>query len=460
MTSPTRSQALAHALQVFDSGAFRDTLARRVAWRTESQVPESQPQMGGYLEQELVPVLRGMGFDAQILPNPDPAGGPFLVAERHERDDAPTMLGYGHADVVRGMAGRWSGDRDPWTLGVDGDRWYGRGTADNKSQHSINLQAMASVLAVRGSLGFNARLLIETGEEIGSPGLHAFCAAHRDRLAADLLIASDGPRIAPDRPTMFLGARGAMDFDLTLAPRRNGQHSGNWGGALSNPGVRLANALASIVDANGRVKVRGLLPDAILASVREALAGCALDGGVDGPAVDEHWGEPGLTPAERVYAWNTFEVIAFETGDPRFPVNAIPPRAWARVQIRFTPDVPPETFEPTLRRHLDDAGFADITLARAKTAFFPATRVDPAHPRVRWAVESIERTLGVRPVVLPSLGGSLPNDCFAQILDMPTLWFPHSYAGCSQHAPDEHVLAPVLREGLAMMTGLFWDLGQ
>jgi hypothetical protein len=70
------------------------------------------------------------------------------------------------------------------------------------------------------------------------------------------------------------------------------------------------------------------------------------------------------------------------------------------------------------------------------------------------------RTTGMRPAILPNIGGSLPNDCFAEVLGLPTLWVPHSYAGCSQHAPDEHVLAPILREGLQLMTGLFWDLGE
>jgi hypothetical protein len=89
-----------------------------------------------------------------------------------------------------------------------------------------------------------------------------------------------------------------------------------------------------------------------------------------------------------------------------------------------------------------------------------ATRLDPDHPWVRWAAESIERTLGVKPAVLPNIGGSLPNDCFADVLDLPTIWVPHSYAGCCQHAPNEHVLAPIMREGLQMMTGLFWDLAE
>ena len=69
-------------------------------------------------------------------------------------------------------------------------------------------------------------------------------------------------------------------------------------------------------------------------------------------------------------------------------------------------------------------------------------------------------TWGARPAILPNLGGSLPNDCFADVLGLPTIWVPHSYPACSQHAPDEHLLSPVAREGLAILTGIFWDLGE
>jgi hypothetical protein len=79
---------------------------------------------------------------------------------------------------------------------------------------------------------------------------------------------------------------------------------------------------------------------------------------------------------------------------------------------------------------------------------------------VRFTLASIQRSTGKAPALLPNLGGSLPNDVFADILGLPTVWVPHSYAACSQHAPDEHVLASVMREGLTLMTGLFWDLGE
>jgi acetylornithine deacetylase/succinyl-diaminopimelate desuccinylase-like protein len=137
-------------------------------------------------------------------------GHPFLIARRIEDPELPTMLSYSHGDTVPGMEGRWRAGRDPWTLteATDEGRLYGRGIADNKGQFWVNFSAMRSVLETRGALGFNVVWLIEMGEEIGSPGLGAVIEANRDLLAADLLLASDGPRLSAETPTIFLGARG------------------------------------------------------------------------------------------------------------------------------------------------------------------------------------------------------------------------------------------------------------
>jgi len=77
-----------------------------------------------------------------------------------------------------------------------------------------------------------------------------------------------------------------------------------------------------------------------------------------------------------------------------------------------------------------------------------------------WVKNSLEKTSRQPTAILPNLGGSLPNDVFADDLGLPTVWIPHSYASCSQHAPDEHLLAPVARDALRLMAGLMWDLGE
>jgi acetylornithine deacetylase/succinyl-diaminopimelate desuccinylase-like protein len=455
----TRQTALAAAARYFDSGALKTDLARRVAFKTESQNPERGAELAAYLETEMRASFEALGFAVELLAHPR-AKGPFLLATRLEDPAAPTVFGYGHGDVIRGQDTQWQEGLSPWRLVEADGRWYGRGTADNKGQHTINLGALAAVLEARGKLGFNAKYLIEMGEEVGSPGLRELCGAHKDKFAADVLIASDGPRLSAERPTLFLGSRGAMSFDLEIDARAGAHHSGNWGGLISNPGLQLAHAIACIAGPTGQIRIADWVPQGLPAAVREALADCEVDGGADGPTVEPLWGEPGLTPAERVFGWSALEVLAFRTGNPDNPVNAIPAKAWARCQLRFVVGTEPETILPALRRHLDRHGFAMVKVAAARDEVFRATRLDPEHPWVRFARDSLARTSNAKPAVLPNLGGSLPNDIFSEVLGLPTVWVPHSYPACRQHAPDEHMLPHVARQGVQLMAGLYWDIGE
>ena len=456
----SRQQAIEAINQHFDSGAFMQDLARRVAIKTESQVPESHPFLRSYLTDEIAPALEAMGYRIQILENPSGVAAPFLVARRIEDPSLPTVLTYGHGDVIRGLEGQWQEGRNPWQLTQVGERYYGRGTADNKGQHSINIAALRAVLETRGKLGFNSTIMIDTGEEIGSPGLHEFARQHRELLKADVLIGSDGPRLAPTMPTIFMGTRGALNFDLVVEFREGGHHSGNWGGLLANPAVVLCHAIAVIIDEKGHVNASDLMPDAMPASVKRALADVVVDPGPDGPEINDWWGARGLTQAEKVFGWNTFEVLAMVSGNPERPVNAVPPRAKAHCQIRFTVDKDPDTFLPALQKFLDAKGFSAVKVVGPSHDVMNATRIDPDHPAVQWAVRSMTQTMGRKPAVLPNLGGSLPNDVFTDIIGVPTIWVPHSYASCSQHAPNEHVLDFIIREGLQIMTGIFWDMGE
>jgi len=134
----TRSFAIARASDYFDSGDFLADLARGVAFRTESGVAARDPELLAYLEEEMIPAARRLGAAACVLGNPSAVGGPLLIAHRHEGIDLPTVLTYGHADVVLAEPHRWRAGLDPWKVTVERDRWYGRGTADNKGQHTIS----------------------------------------------------------------------------------------------------------------------------------------------------------------------------------------------------------------------------------------------------------------------------------------------------------------------------------
>lgn len=425
------------------SPPFQRRLAELVAFQTDATDPVNAGQISAYLT-HITGWLAATGFTVSLHHHD---GHPFLIAQRREGADLPTILSYSHGDVVPGMAGRWRDNLDPWTLTDVEGTWFGRGIADNKGQFLVNLTAVETVSAERGALGFNMIWLIEMGEEVGSPGLAAFCAANRAALAADMLLASDGPRVAEQSPTVFLGARGGATFRLDLVHREAGRHSGNFGGALRNPALEMAHALACIVDRNGGLQIPEWTPGTIPDATREALTGLTPAGG----AIDPEWGAEGLTPAERIHAWSSAEVLAMHAGDPPSPVNAIPPRASAWVQLRFAPGTDDTRLESALRAHLDDHGIGDVAITQ-EGPFFAASQTPVDHPAVALIVDAITDGIGQAPVVLPALGGSLPNDIFRDGLGLPTVWVPHSFPGCSQHAPDEHLPKRLLEDATGVMS--------
>jgi acetylornithine deacetylase/succinyl-diaminopimelate desuccinylase-like protein len=157
-----RASAIARAHAYFDDGRFLDDLSRRVAIPSSSQEPDRKSALRGYLT-EMVPTLTRLGFLCRLLDNP--LGPPVLSAERIENPAFITVLLYGHGDTVRGFDDLWRPGLTPWQTVVEGERIYGRGTADNKGQHTVNIAGIEVVLAERGDLGF-------VGDERGLVSCH------------------------------------------------------------------------------------------------------------------------------------------------------------------------------------------------------------------------------------------------------------------------------------------------
>jgi acetylornithine deacetylase/succinyl-diaminopimelate desuccinylase-like protein len=264
----TRDTAISTALGFFDAGSFRDRLAGLVAIPSTLQDDDHLPDVWRYLQEGIAPWVERMGFSVVVHPNPVDGFGPILVAERIEDPSYRTVLTYGHGDTVRGLDDQWDAGLKPWELKEVGDRWYGRGTADNKGQHVVNLTALEHVIAARGGkLGFNVKLILETSEERGSTGLREFVAGNTTALAADVPIAdgADGmaehdrgvddhaapiARMHPTRPQrqheieMVAAARASghgRDLSRHARPVRGDQHIGRQrrrvaGHELAQPG--------------------------------------------------------------------------------------------------------------------------------------------------------------------------------------------------------------------------------
>ena len=407
----TREGAIARAEKYFDDGTFLADLARRVAIPTTSQEPAGKPALVEYVAAEMSATLLPLGYDCAVLPNPVDSHGPFLIARRIEDPTRPTVLTYGHGDVIRGQEAQWRHGLSPWRVVVEGDRIYGRGTADNKGQHSINIASLAAVIAERGSLGFNSIILIETGEEVGSPGLAQFCAANKARLTADVLIASDGPRLDQHHPTIFGGTRGVLNFDLKLSLRAGAHHSGNWGGLLANPGIILAHALATITDARGQIKVPEWRPKTLTASVRQALAEVPVGAGNDAPKIDADWGERDADAGRARLRLEQLRDPCLHDRQSRCARECHSAHCQGTLPASFRRRDRCARDPSGLRRHLDRHGFAQIEIT-ADELVMNATRLDPEDPWVKFASRSIAATSGRKPAYVTQSRRLAAQRCF------------------------------------------------
>ena len=139
--------------------------------------------------------------------------------------------------------------------------------------------------------------------------------------------------------------------------REGSHHSGNWGGVLANPATILASAIATLVDGKGRLLLDQLKPPRISNQIRATLADVKIEPTSDEPSLSVDWGEEGLSAAERLYAWNTLEVLAMSSGNIEKPANAIPGRAEAVLQLRFVVGTRMDKIVDAIRTHLHAADF-------------------------------------------------------------------------------------------------------
>jgi len=451
-------QALENSNKWFTDGKFFDKLSSLVNIVTDSKNAVSVDDLTNYYTDGLSDILTELGLQTEIIDNPIKGGPPFLIGKRIESSELKTILLYGHGDTVPLQEGQWFEEIIPNELKVIGDKIYGRGVADNKGQHLINLLALLSVLKIRKKLGFNLKIVFEMGEEIGSPGLFDLCEKYKDYFKSDVLIASDGPRVAVDVPTVFLGSRGAINFELEAKYREGAHHSGNWGGVLRDPGVRLSHALSMITDKYGKILIENWKPTSLSVEVRDRLHSLptTISETVE---IDENWGEPGLSSNEKLFGWNSFSVLALRSGNIDLPVNAIQPSAKALCQLRFVVGTDTNKVISSLRDHLDQNGFNDIKIITENAINFEASRTNLNNIWLKKVEHILEKFHRGKIHVIPNLAGSLPNNCFTDILGIPTIWIPHSYKECSQHAPNEHVPIELLQNSLLLMTDLYWNLG-
>jgi acetylornithine deacetylase/succinyl-diaminopimelate desuccinylase-like protein len=377
--------------------------------------------------------MRRAGLDAAVLPTP---GHPAVVGRIDGPPGTPRVLIYGHYDVQPpGPLDEWTSP--PFEPTIRDGRIYARGAGDNKGQHLAHLMALRLLTDEgRRRPPCSVTVLLDGEEEVGSPNLAALVDRHRDLLGCDLAVWSDGPVHESGRWCVLFGVRGIVKFDLVATDAATALHSGNWGGVAPNPLWTLVHLLATMKDATGRITIDGFHDDVRSLSDAERAALERLP--VDPEAVRAELGLRRFdAPADRPYleratAWPTLTVNGIDGGDRRRTM--IPARAVAGCDVRLVPDQDPDRVVELIRSHVRTHA-PEVEMANVQTMWPSRTPVDG--PFTEPVVRAMTAVQGEPPLLVPALGGSLPDYVFTRILGVPSLGLPFANADEANHAPDE-----------------------
>jgi acetylornithine deacetylase/succinyl-diaminopimelate desuccinylase-like protein len=414
--------------------AYRTMLARFVAIPSVGAEGRGQDDMAETLGQ----ALAELGLNVEVHATD---GAPVVFAERRVAG-APTVLFYNHYDVQPAdPLELW--ESDPFLLAERDGRLYGRGASDDKGQLVSRIIALRWLRERHGELPFGVVFVVEGEEEIGSPNMTAYVEAQRDRLAADVAFWEFGGVDGHDRPTLVCGLKGIACVDLSLRTADFDLHSAN-GPVVQNAAWRLAAAVASLRDADGRVLIDGFY-DAVRPPT-DAERQYVEAAPADDDAFAEHigverflGGASGVEYQRRLQLEPTLNVNGIHSGygGPGMK-TVLPASATAKLDLRLVPDQNPLEIVALLHQHLERLGFDDVVVNLAEEPEWPA-RVDPDHPWLRHAAAALEEAYGQSAVVIVSSGGSGPLHPFVEMLDLPVAMIGVGYPGSRVHSPNENV---------------------
>lgn len=365
-------------------------------------------------------------------------GHPIIYGECLHPDNETTVLMYGHYDVQPpDPLDEWVSD--PFEPEIRNGRIYARGAGDNKGQFVASILGAKTYLDLHGRLPVNVKWIIEGEEEAGSRHLAAFVEQHRALLQADLVYTTDGSSHESGAQSILLGVRGALGVELVAEEARWDNHSGNLGNIVPNPVWRLVELLHTMRSGD-EVTIQGFadgvkppteLEEKILRDIPYDLEGVRRKSGYDALDIDSD------TYHRRLMFEPTLNVSGLFSGHTgKGGRSIIPARATARLDIRLVAGQDPDQVYEALARHVrkHDAG---ITLTRKGAV--PASRTPADHPAVLAIAEALEQSTGQRPVIQPSLGGTLPDYVWTQILNVPSVIVPYANYDQNNHGPNENL---------------------
>jgi acetylornithine deacetylase/succinyl-diaminopimelate desuccinylase-like protein len=454
----------------------------------EPNIRRNAEQLGHMLQR------RGMGVQFFEIPK----RGPIVYAELSAPGAARTMLFYAHYDGQPVDPRAWTGT-GPFEPGLrtnsieaggtlrpfppagtpyeDDWRIYARSASDDKSPIVAMLVAVDALAGKGIPRVVNLKVILDSEEENGSPGLEAALNAHRDLVRGDVLITGDGPVHQSGRPLVFYGNRGVLDFNLTVYGPLRGLHSGHYGNWAPNPAMRLAQLIASMKDATGWVLIDGFYADVAPLNARERAALDAMPFNDAELMRELQFGEAEgggrrLVDLINGPSLNVRGLRSAYVGDES--QNVVPDLAEASFDIRLVKNIDPDRQFARVVAHVEKQGYF-VVRDRAPTpeerrthprvarvdygGGYPATRTSMDLPVSTAVAQVLDDALGGGVVKAPTLGGSVPMHLFDR-LGLPVIGVPIVNYDNSQHSHNENLRVGHFWRGIetyaALLAALRW----
>ena len=371
----------------------------------------------------------------------DTPGHPIVYGEWLHAEGAPTILFYGHYDVQPvDPLDLW--ETPPFEATVRDGEIYARGAADDKGQIFMHFKAIEAHMKQNGRLPVNMKVLLEGEEEVGSENLDDFIRAHKDLLAADVVVISDSPMFERGVPSICYGLRGLAYFQIDVRGSNSDLHSGSFGGALHNPAMALAQILAAMKEKNGRVRIDGFYDDVVELTEEERSAWKQL------PFNEKQYqrelgapklhGEAGYSTLERIWARPTFEVNGLLSGfTGEGAKTVLPAVAMAKVSMRLVPNQDPDKIAEQFEAYVKKVAPKSVEVTVTRMHGGRPWITDYHNDYVQAASRAIEQGFGQKPVFNRE-GGSIPVVfTFQQELGLPSVLFGVGLPDENAHAPNE-----------------------
>jgi acetylornithine deacetylase/succinyl-diaminopimelate desuccinylase-like protein len=398
----------------------------------------------------------------QILPT---GGHPVVYGEWLHAPNQPTVLIYGHFDTqpVDPLDLWTSPPFDPVVLD---NRVYARGASDDKGNMLTPILAVEALLQEEGALPINVKFFLEGQEEIGSPQLAPFIAAHQELLACDLVLSADGGQFSEDRPGLMRSTKGLAGIQIDVQGASADLHSGMYGGGVANPIHVLVHILDSMRSPEGKILVEGFYDDVIPLSPedRAAIAAIPFDEQAYKASigVSELVSEPGYTPREHMAARPTLEINGIWGGFQGEGVKTVlPNQAHAKITCRLVAGQEPATILELLTRHVEQHALPGVQVTvRPLSATARPYQIPADHWGNQAAAAVLTELYGKEPYQTRT-GGSIPVcELFERYLGAYTVGFAFGLSDERAHSPNEFYRLSSFRRAPIAYCKLLYYIGQ